>query len=130
MMDIKIEFIKDKFQVTKESGHKFYLDAKEEGIEGVYPNPIELLLSSLGVCVGIYAKKYLRSAKIDFNVLEIALVSVISKEAPLRVSSIGVNILTDAELRDRKDAFLTFVNKCLIHNTLILPADIKISLKD
>lgn len=82
-------------------------------------NPLEALLSALGGCIVIYAKKYLERHSVPFNRLEVTAEAELTTENPMRLVNIKAEIDTDAQLGDKKDVFLRFVHGCPIHNTLL-----------
>jgi len=55
---VQIKLIEhDKFEVNIPSeGHTLYVDKPAEGYKPAGPNPLEIFLSSLGTCTGVYAK--------------------------------------------------------------------------
>jgi uncharacterized OsmC-like protein len=94
-------------------------------------SPGEVLLGSLGSCIGFYSRRYLDNAKIPFQGLTLRLEADFSKETPMRFKQIRVVLdLKGVSLSpDRKEAFLRFVENCPIQNTLkgnpIIELDLK-----
>ncbi len=124
-----INFIeKNKFQVNTSSGTEIYCDIKKDNHQPSGPNSLELFLSSLGCCIGVYAKLCLIKHKIDFTQLKIRAKGELSSKPPLRLVNLGVEIKTDAQLKDKKDLFLRYVHNCPIHNTLMRSSNIEIKL--
>lgn len=122
-MDVKaqVNFLeKDKFKaVGSLSELEVYIDKKEEGHTPAGPNPLELFLSSLGGCIGVYAKRYLTRHNVAFNKLDISVDSQLSQEGPMHLANIKVKVQTDADLGEKSEVFLRFIKNCPIHNTLI-----------
>ena len=69
---VEIKFLEnDKFEVVAvSSGAKLYADSKKEDYNPSGPNPLELFLSSLGACIGVFAKKYLNRHNLEFKELK------------------------------------------------------------
>ncbi len=91
-------------------------------------NPLEALLSALGGCIGVYAKKYLERHAISFTKLEVGVSGEFTAESPARIINIEAKVDTDAQLGDRQEVFLRFIHNCPIHNTLLNTNKIEIDL--
>jgi uncharacterized OsmC-like protein len=130
-MEVKVnlKFLeKDKFEVSCFfSQLNFYIDKKTQDYQPQGPNPLELFLSALSGCVGVYALNYLKRHSIEFKKIEIETVARLSPSPPLRLIDIKVKVNTDARLED-KDTFLRFIKNCPIHNTIIHTQEVEISL--
>ena len=110
----------DKFEINVSSSSvKIFVDKGTEDHEPVGPNPLELFLSSLGTCLGIYAKLYLTRHDIDFSTLRIDVDADFSHETPARLIDIKAKVFTDAELGGQEEVFARFVKQCPIHNTIL-----------
>jgi putative redox protein len=92
-------------------------DKMDGGARGF--NPLELLLSGLGSCVGAYVRKYAEGAKLDLGNFKIRVEAELA-EAPVSFRSISVSIDLGGISFDerRKKALLEFVRNCPVHNTL------------
>jgi len=117
----------DKFAVSCSSGAKICVDKSKEGHISEGPNPLELFLSSLGACVGVYAKRYLTTHAISFNDLTIRIHANFSQESPNRLVDIQVRVHTDADLADKKEVFTRFIKNCPIHHTIIHTKEVDIT---
>jgi uncharacterized OsmC-like protein len=119
-LEVEVKLLEDqRFEVNAlKSGAKAYMDTKREGYTPCAPNPSELFLASLGGCVLYYAWRYLSNAGIEFKELSVKVSGEWAKE-PLMLKDIKVEISTNAELGNRKEALLRFVHNCPIHNTII-----------
>ncbi len=117
---IEVNFLEnDKFEVNiGSSGKKFYIDKKAENYAPCGPNPLEVFLSSLGGCIGVYAKRYLQRHNLAFRRLSVGVTGELCQESPVRLINLKVNVDTDAELGDKKDVFSKFIENCPIHNTI------------
>ena len=127
MYKVEIESKGDyRFSVTSKEV-SFDVDAK--GKDGV--TPPDVLLASLGSCVGVYIRKYADGAKIGLDAFEVSVEGDLGSEAPYRFRQIKVSVdLKGSSLDDRrKRALLEFVKNCPIHNTLKGNPDIEMTLK-
>jgi uncharacterized OsmC-like protein len=100
-------------------GHKVTVDAPvEAGGVNAGPLPPELLVASLGTCIGIYAALFCRKHQISTEGLTVH--TDWEKEAdPSRVGKIAVIIDLPAGIPDAKrGAFMKTVEQCMVHNTL------------
>lgn len=82
--------------------------------------PAEVLLASLGSCVGYFIRLYCEQAKIDLKEFTISLESEFSREKPMALRQIGVKVDLKGFALDprRKEALLAFVKNCPIKATL------------
>jgi len=110
----------------KSKDSEFIVDTKPGGI-----TPPDMLLASLGSCIGVYIRKYAEGAKLAIGGFRVTVVGELSKETPHCFRAINVAIdIPDAGLDDRrKRAMLHFIKNCPVHNTLksAPEVDIKIS---
>lgn len=127
---IEVKFIQeDKFQIkTSPSETTLLIDKPKEGYLPQGPNPLELFLSALGGCIGVYAKMYLLRHQIIFKELNIKVAAELSKESPIQLINLRVNVYTDAQLGEKRDIFLRFIKNCPVHNTILNTKEIDISL--
>ncbi|MDP8216245.1 MAG: OsmC family protein [Candidatus Kaelpia imicola] len=91
---------------------------------------MELFLSSLASCLGVFAVKYFKGAKINFNRLNINVKPSLIQEGSTKLDNIVVSLDTDAELADRREALLRFMHRCPIDNTILNTDKIDIVLKE
>ncbi|MGE5308019.1 MAG: OsmC family protein [Deltaproteobacteria bacterium] len=122
----------------------FKVKARENGMEveplGKGFSPAEVLLASLGSCVGYFVKRYIETAKLgitDFSVKlesdfvrEKKMTLLGMRERPLSMRKIKVRIdLKGAQIDpQRKEALLKFVMHCPIKATLEEPPEIDLAL--
>ncbi len=108
------------FRVQLENSQKaFVIDKKTEDHVPSGPNSLEVFLSSLGGCIGIYAVNYLKRHNVPFKELKVKSFAEFGKSSPQRLTDITVRVLTDADLKDKKDVFLRFIHNCPVHHTLL-----------
>ncbi|RKY35432.1 MAG: hypothetical protein DRP73_04670 [Candidatus Omnitrophota bacterium] len=132
-LELEIRYLEgEKFEIKSlKSGAKAYIDIRrEEGYIPSTPNSSELFLASIGGCVMYYARLYLVNAGIKFDKLKVRVAGEWTKQPVLMLKDIKVKISTDAELGDRKQAFLRFVHNCPVHNTIINTKEIKIEMEE
>ena len=119
----------DKFNIHIPSIDKeLFVDKGTDDHEPVGPNPLELFLSSLGSCLGVYAKLYMTRHDINFNELKIDVDAEFSTESPARLIDIKAKVFTDAELGGQEEVFARFVKQCPIHNTILHTGKIDIEI--
>ena len=122
-MEVKAEvkFLEgDKFDINIPfSNLDLYIDRRKEDHSPSGPNSLELFISSLGGCIGVYAKSYLTRHHIEFKELKVNAGAELSHDTPLRLVNIKVSVSTDADLGENKEVFLRFIKNCPIHNTLL-----------
>ena len=113
-----------KVEVTHKEGMLFDVSSKDYSfcvdVNGRGITPPDTLLASIGSCLGVYVRKYADGAKISLDNLCITVEAELSKEAPVSFREIRVALdLKGAALDERrKQALLTFVKNCPVHNTL------------
>jgi putative redox protein len=92
--------------------------------------PPELLLASLGSCVGFYAAQYLRKFNLATEGTRVRVAADKVKD-PARIDNFRIEIETPIELTDQHRAGVErAVHHCLIHNTLLHPPQITVELKE
>ncbi len=107
-----------------------YSDREEINYALGTDRPLELFLSSLSGCVGVYAKKYLSRHQIEFRKLIVKASADFTIESPARLVNLKLKVITDAELGDKKEVFLRFIENCPVHNTLLHTKEVEIALED
>ena len=129
-MDINISYLGGVQFEAETRGHKLYCDqpAANHGFdEGM--TPPELLLASVGTCVGYYAAEYLNRHKLPADGLR---VRVVAEKAtnPARIAKLDIVVetpgVTDAE---HIEGVKRAVDKCLIKNTLMHPPEIRVTIQ-
>ncbi|MFH1726533.1 MAG: OsmC family protein [Elusimicrobiota bacterium] len=107
-----------KFSIELRS-HKIESDMHaDEGGKDAGMNPIELLVGSLGACIGMTIKFYCDSHKIPCEGLVVNAVPTLAAK-PKRVENIAIDIsLPEGFPEDRKESILRVAEKCPVHNAL------------
>lgn len=125
-----------KVEIQSKGEYRFAVRSKDAGFDvdakGAHAlTPPDVLLASLGSCVGVYIRKYADGAKIGLDAFEVTVEGDLGSEAPYRFRQIKVSVdLKGSSLDDRrKTALLEFVKNCPIHNTLKGDPDIEMTLK-
>jgi uncharacterized OsmC-like protein len=130
MLEVSVEHLGAVQFEVKTRGHVVVSDQPEAmgGFdEGM--TPPELMLASLGSCAGFYAADYLKRQKL---VLEGTKVRVTAEKAknPVRLDQFKIEVdvpagLSEEQLKGVEEA----VHRCLIHNTLMHPPSIQLTVK-
>ena len=132
-MEVKAEvkFLEgDKFDINIPfSNLDLYIDKRKEDHSPSGPNALELFISALGGCIGVYAKSYLTRHHIEFNELGVKVNAELSKNTPLRLVNIKVSVSIDGDLGDNREVFMRFIKNCPIHNTILHTKEVSISLE-
>ena len=99
----------------------------ESGGEDAGMTPPELLLASLGTCVGYYAAQYLRVHKLPVEDLTVR-VEAEKAAHPARLGTFRIEVESPAATEERhREGLLRAAHKCLIHNTLMVAPAIEIA---
>lgn len=111
-------------------GHSIIIDQpRDSGGEDTGMTPPELLIASLGSCIGVYAVNFLKNTGLDSAGLTVNLKWEKVSE-PTRISKIKAEvIIPNTRLDKREPAFLKVVEHCLVHNTLTNKAEIEIEVR-
>ena len=90
--------------------------------------PPEFLLASLGTCAAFYAAQYLRTRSLPTDGLEVR-VSAEKAQAPARLGSFQIEIRVPGLADEKHQAgVMRAAKSCLIHNTLMQPPTIEMTL--
>jgi len=129
MLEVQVNHLGDVQFEVKARNHTIYCDQPEGN--GGYDEgmtPPELLLGSVGACAGHYAVQYLKTRNLPPQGLEIR-VTAEKAQNPARLSEIGIEVRYPLELAPKdREGVLKAVHKCLIHNTLVNPPQIRVEL--
>ncbi|MGA7855786.1 MAG: OsmC family protein [Candidatus Acidiferrales bacterium] len=91
--------------------------------------PPELLLASLGSCAGFYAAQYLKKFKLAGEGTQVRVTADKVKD-PARMDNFLIAVKVPATLSGEHRAGLDqAIHHCLIHNTLLHPAKIHLSIE-
>jgi len=106
-------------EVTVEHLGALQFEIKSRQHTIVSDQPPELLLASLGSCVGFYAAQYLRKHKLATAGTRIRVTADKLKD-PARIDNFHIEIETASPLSEQDRAgVLDAAHHCLIHNTLL-----------
>ena len=112
------------FCTTTPSGELMCDESSEVG--AAYPSAPELLMASLGSCMGSVLVYFAERHDIPLQGMEIKLDWEIA-ERPHRIGKIAIDIALPGELPDQRRQTLERVaHACLIHNTLTHPPAISL----
>lgn len=117
-MEVLVKYIAGQEFLVTAKGHQIIVDQpKEKGGADKGMNPLELFLSALAACVGVYARNYLNNAGLDAEKLKVRVSGGLAEDSPRRFKDIKIEIEA-GDLGGRKEAFLNFIRNCPVHNTL------------
>ena len=130
MNEVKVKYLGNMGFQALAGEHAFKIDLpkdKEGGDLGMAPP--EVFMASLGSCIGVYITRYCQASKLNTDGMEIRLSWSLSDDKT-KIKIINVKIeLPNAEVGRRRDALLKVAHHCLIHNTILNPPEIKMTLK-
>ena len=88
----------------------------------------ELLLASLGACAAYYALHYLKSRDLAQTGVEVS-VTAEKLSQPARLGNFHVRVMSPVPLSaEQAEGIRRSVQRCLIHNTLLSPPEIRVDL--
>ena len=122
-------------EVTNISDYIFNVKSKDAeftiGLDGKSINPPDVLLASLGSCMGVYLRKYAEGMKLSVPEAVISVDADFSKEASICFKKISVSVdLKSAQIDDRRrKGLLEFLKNCPVHTTLKNNPEIVIDIK-
>ena len=100
----------------------------ESGGEDTGMTPPEFLLASLGSCAAYYAAEYLRTRNLAQTGVEVS-VTAEKLLKPARLGNFRVHVVSPVQLTpEHNDGLVRAIERCLVHNTLQSPPEIKIDL--
>jgi len=110
-------------------GHEIVSDqpVDDEG-EDTGMTPVELLASSLGCCMGVYAKTFCDRHKIPSEDMKIDLDWRMAKN-PSRIGEVNARIILKQHVDpDLEHGIIRMVKHCTVHNTLMNSPKIEVSI--
>jgi uncharacterized OsmC-like protein len=130
----------DLITITQENGskfktqirqHAFYSDmATRDGGNDEAPSPAELLVSSLGTCIGMTINSYCQSHGYDSEDIDISMTYLLD-DNPKRIKNITIDIALPENFPDsRKQAILNSLKSCVIYNSLSKETEIDIEFEE
>lgn len=119
---------RDRFRIFIR-GHELDVDQPiEDGGDDKAPTPTELLVASLASCVAFYAGRFLRRHELATDGLTVKCTPTMATDRPARVTSMDVRLAVPPGFpSERTAALLAVVGACTVHNTLMQPPAISIS---
>ncbi len=124
------------YTVDIENKGEYKFSAKANNFEinidskGSAMSPMDVLLASLGSCIGVYIRKYFEGARLPLEGFSVHLEAEFTKEPPIRFQHISALVKLRGQGLDekRKKSLLDFIKNCPVHNTIKNNPDIDISL--
>ena len=128
---ISISQEKDSIFKTQIRKHTFFSDMSvEDGGADAAPSPADLVVSSLGFCIGIIIQRYCVSHGFSEKGIELSMTYLLN-DKPKMISSITIDIALPEDFpQDRKQAILNSVKTCVIYNSLSKDVGIDIDFED
>ena len=125
MYKVDITHTKDYAFKAQTAGYEFAIDSK--GKDGM--TPPDVLLASIGSCLGVYIRKYSEGTHLDLSEFKITVEGEFAKD-PYSFKVINVSIDLKGEKLDerRSKALLEFIKNCPVHNTLKGNPEVEIKL--
>ncbi len=107
-------------------GHELATDQPvADGGDDTAPTPTEMFVGALAACVGYYAERYLRRHEISTDGLTVTC-DYTWAENPHRVGAIDVAVDAPALPADNWETFARVVEHCTVHNTLLVPPEVRL----
>jgi uncharacterized OsmC-like protein len=96
-------------------------DGKDAGM-----TPVEMFISSIGCCMGVYAKMFCDRHKIPMEGMSIDLIWNMAKK-PSRVGEIQAKIMFKKNIApELQQGIIRMVKHCTVHNTISNPPEIDV----
>ena len=116
---------------TKIRNHEFFSDmAVRDGGNDEAPSPAELLVSSLGTCLGMTVDTYCKTHGYESKNIGITMTYLLN-DNPKRIKNITIDIeLPDNFPDNRKRAILNSVKSCVIYNSICKETEIDIEIEN
>lgn len=131
MSTMKVTFDHGKIFKAQVRGHEIAVDQPlDNNGEDTAPTPTELLVASLGTCVGLYANSFLKRHKIDTTGVSLD-VSWEKATDPDRISAFKIKLHVPAGVPEKLRAPLLRVAKsCYVHHTIANDPSVEVDLVD
>ena len=126
---IRVRYLGDKRFSAEARGHKVMTDQPaEKGGTDTAMTPPELMVSSLGACIGIYVTQYLKQTGVDPSGTTVEVKYETAAE-PLRIGRMHARVEVPAGIpENRRAAVHKVAEHCLIHQTLCAEPDVVIEI--
>jgi uncharacterized OsmC-like protein len=130
-MELTVDYVGGVAFKTRVRGHEVVCDQPtENGGQDAGMSPPEFLLASLGTCAGFYAAQYLKTRNLPAEGLSIKVTAEKANDKPARLGSFRIEVTGPGLVDERhREGVLRAVKSCLIHNTLLHPPVVEISLE-
>ncbi|HET6370360.1 MAG TPA: OsmC family protein [Nitrospiria bacterium] len=111
-------------------GHRIVVDQpKEEGGEDRGMTPVELLVASLGSCIGYYAVLFFQRHRIPTNGLNVAMTWEYA-EAPHRIGAMTAHVRFPEEIDpEKKERLQKVLEGCTVHNSISVCPKISVQIR-
>jgi uncharacterized OsmC-like protein len=128
-MEIRVSHLDGVRFAIQARQHEVICDQPQEnGGEDSGMTPPEFLLGALGSCAAFYATQYLKTRNLTQHGVEVTVTAEKLKQ-PARLGNFQVTVTCPAPLDETQaEGLRRAVRHCLVHNTLLTPAQIEISL--
>ena len=111
-------------------GHRLFADQPvADGGEDTAPTPTELFVAALGACIAFYAERFLRRHALSTDGLKVAC-DYAWAEDPHRVGEISVAVEAPGLTPARREAFSRVIEHCTVHNSLLHPPAVRVTVGD
>ena len=132
-MEMKISYLEGWRFNSKCRSHEIISDQPiEEDGQDTGMTPVEMFISSIGCCMGVYAKMFCDRHKISMEGMSIDLTWNMAKK-PSRVGELQAKILFKKNIAaELQQGIIRMVKHCTVHNTISNPPkmDIDISISE
>jgi putative redox protein len=126
-------------KVSQLEGVKFAIEARSHTVISDQPvenggmdagmTPPELLLASLGSCAAFYALQYLKTRDLAQGGVKVA-VTAEKLLKPARLGNFQIKVTSPVALTpEQNEGMLRSVHHCLVHNTLLTPPQIDLTIE-
>lgn len=116
---------------TEMGSHRLTIDVPPDmggGNRG--PTPPELLIASLGSCVGAFVANYCAKSGVDATDLRVD-VDFDKADNPTRLVNVSVTVyLPHAECKNRRQAMQRVAEHCPVHETIVTMGDVEMRIID
>jgi putative redox protein len=128
-MEMSISYLEGWRFSSKCRSHEIISDQPiEEDGQDTGMTPVEMFISSIGCCMGVYAKMFCDRHKISMEGMSIYLTWNVAKK-PSRVGDLQVKIMFKKNIAPELQQGITrMVKHCTVHNTLNNPPKIDVDI--
>lgn len=128
-MEMSISYLEGWRFSSKCRSHEIISDQPiEEDGQDTGMTPVEMFISSIGCCMGVYAKMFCDRHKISMEGMNIDLTWNVAKK-PSRVGELQAKIMFKKNIApELQQGIIRMVKHCTVHNTLINPPKIDVDI--